>query len=150
MTNNDVLRSVRFLLGLNDGAIADLVRLGGGTVSPLQAIAWLRPDDEPGFAPCPDLEMAQFLEGVVVHKRGKDPSRPARALPARITNNLVLKTLRVAFALKEDDLLTMLHASGFEVSRGELSALFRAPDHRNYRPCGDQFLRNVLKSLGER
>jgi uncharacterized protein YehS (DUF1456 family) len=150
MTNNDVMRSVRFLLKLNDGAMADLVRLGGGTATPLAAIAWLRNDDEPGFVACPNLTMAQFLDGLVVHKRGVDPSKPRRPLDTKITNNLVLKTLRVAFELKEDDLLTMMHSSGFEVSRAEVSALFRAPGHRNFRPCGDQFLRNVLKSLGQR
>ena len=32
-------------------------------------------------------------------------------------------------------------------SQSALGAFFRRPDHRNYRECGDQFLRNVLKSL---
>jgi uncharacterized protein YehS (DUF1456 family) len=67
-----------------------------------------------------------------------------------MTNNLVLKKLRVAFELKEDDMLAVLHDAGFEVSRPELSALFRAPTHKNYRACGDQLLRNFLKGLTAR
>jgi uncharacterized protein YehS (DUF1456 family) len=84
-----------------------------------------------------------------VHRRGpREESKPRP--PEVVTNNTVLKKLRVAFELREDDLLAMMTSAGFQVSRPELSALFRAPSHKNYRPCGDQFLRNFLKALTSR
>jgi uncharacterized protein YehS (DUF1456 family) len=65
----------------------------------------------------------------------------------RITNNLVLKKLRVAFELKDADMHQIFQDAGFPVSKPELSALFRQPDHKNFRLCGDQMLRNFLKGL---
>ncbi|WP_312708157.1 DUF1456 family protein, partial [Stenotrophomonas sp.] len=76
-----------------------------------------------------------------------DESQPLRPVEKRITNNLVLKKLRVAFQLKDVDMHEIFQQAGFPVSKPELSALFRQPDHKNYRACGDQLLRNFLKGL---
>jgi len=62
----------------------------------------------------------------------------------------VLKKLRVAFQLKDVDMHAIFAAAGFPLSKPELSALFRQPDHKNYRACGDQLLRNFLKGLTAR
>ncbi len=150
MINNDVLRSVRFMLKVDDAAIAALIKLGGGEVSREDVTAYLKRDDEPGYKVCDHRVMAYFLDGLIIQRRGKDESSPPRPPERSVTNNVVLKKLRVAFELKEDDLLGLMTASGFEVSKPELSALFRKPDHHNYRPAGDQFLRNFLKSLTAR
>ena len=77
----------------------------------------------------------------------RDLRQPARPVEDRISNNVVLKKLRVAFELKEDDMHAILKAAGFPVSKPELSALFRKFGHTNYRTCGDQLLRNFLKGL---
>jgi len=147
VTNNDVLRSVRYLLNVGDGALADIVRLAGGEVSNAEMAAFLKSEDEPGYQPCGDQVMAHFLNGLVIHKRGKDPSRPPQPLELPITNNTVLKKLRVAFELKDSDIASLIEKSGLRVSKAELGAFFRRPDHRNYRDCGDQFLRNLLKAM---
>ena len=83
----------------------------------------------------------------MIHKRGKDESRPAPPIELPLTNNLILKKLRVAFELKEEDLHAILKNAGFPISKPELSALFRKAGHSNYRVCGDQLLRNFLKGL---
>ena len=75
-------------------------------------------------------------------------SRPPQRIEVPVTNNVVLKKVRVAFELKDDDIVALIEKSGLKVSKGELSAFCRRPDHRNYRDCGDQFLRNLLKGLG--
>ena len=150
MINNYVLRSVRFMLKLDDPALAAIIALGGGDVPAAQLGPLLKREDESGFTLCDNRVMAQFLDGLIIHRRGRDESAPPRAPERSVTNNTVLKKLRVAFQLKEDDLLQMLGAAGFKVSRPELSALFRAEAHHNFRPCGDQFLRNFLKSLTAR
>jgi hypothetical protein len=85
------------------------------------------------------------LDGLLVHCRGKNESQTPRPIAKRITNNLVLKKLRVAFDLKD---VATPHLRGRQpVSKPELSALFRQPDHRNLRQCGDQMLRNFLKGF---
>ncbi len=149
MITNDVLRSIRYMLDLSDGAIIETVRLADPDFALERADvqAYLRKDGEPGFVDCPDAVLVRFLDGLVVHYRGRDDSQPPRPFEARITNNLVLKKLRVAFELKDVDMHSAFAEAGFPVSKPELSALFRQPGHKNYRPCGDQMLRNFLKGL---
>jgi len=148
VTHNDILRSVRYLLDVGDARLAEIVRLGGGAVSPTEVTAWLKREDEPGYVECGHQAMAQFLNGLVIHKRGKDDSRPPLPVEVPVTNNVILKRLRVAFELKDGDIITLLERTGLRVSKAELGAFFRRPDHRNYRECGDQFLRNLLRGLG--
>ena len=64
-----------------------------------------------------------------------------------MTNNDILKKLRIALELKDTDIIEILKLAGFETTKSELSALFRNPDHRNYKECGDQILRNFLNGL---
>lgn len=64
-----------------------------------------------------------------------------------LTNNDILKKLRVALTLKDTDILDIIKLSGFEVTKTELSALFRNPDDDRYVECGDQILRRFLDGL---
>lgn len=150
MLNNDVLRSLRYLLDANDAQMAEIVQLSGRATSAAEVAAVLKKDDEAGFAECSDELMAHFLDGLVTFKRGKDDSRPAQPFELPVTNNMVLKKLRVAFELKEDDMHAIMQSVDCPVSKPEMSALFRKFGHSNYRTCGDQFLRNFLKGLSLR
>ncbi|PVZ87082.1 DUF1456 domain-containing protein [Serratia sp. S1B] len=150
MINNDVLRSVRYILALNDVKMAAIVKLDDFDVDAAAMRAYTIKEGEEGFEKCPDEVMAHFLNGLVFFKRGKDDKYPAPALELPITNNLVLKKLRVAFELKDIDLQQIFTAVDFRISKPELSALFRKPDNKNYRPCGDQMLRYFLKGLALR
>ena len=147
MMNNDVLRSVRYMLDISDGKIVDIVKLAGFEISKADVIAFMKKDEEEGYLDCSDEIMAHFLDGLVIFKRGKDDSRAPQAVELPITNNTVLKKLRVAFELKEGDMHAILKAAEFPVSKPELSALFRKFGHSNYRTCGDQLLRNFLHGL---
>ena len=64
-----------------------------------------------------------------------------------LTNNDIFKKLRVALELRDDDIIKILKLVNFEISKTELSAIFRNEDHPNYKPCGDQLLRNFLNGL---
>ncbi|WP_332727961.1 DUF1456 family protein [Pseudomonas sp. ESBL9] len=147
MIHNDVLRSVRYMLDISDNTVVDIIKLGGLDVTKEDVLTYLKKDEEEGFVRCPDNVMAHFLDGLVFFKRGKDESRPPVPVELPVTNNTILKKLRVAFELKEDDMHAILKSAGFPVSKPELSALFRKFGHTNYRTCGDQLLRNFLKGL---
>ena len=64
-----------------------------------------------------------------------------------MTNNDILKKLRVALHLRNDEIIEILKLVDFKVSASELGALFRKEDHPNYKDCGDQLLRNFLNGL---
>ena len=64
-----------------------------------------------------------------------------------MTNNDILKKLRVALTFKDHEILDILKLVDFKMSKSELSALFRRDDHPNYEECGDQVLRKFLNGL---
>ncbi|GAO35275.1 hypothetical protein SCT_0659 [Sulfuricella sp. T08] len=148
MINNDVLRSIRYALDLGDAKVVEIIKLAGRDVAQSDLMSFLKKEDEEGFIECNDEVMLSFLDGLIIHRRGKMESRPDQdKKPERLTNNTILKKLRVAFELKEEDMHKVLELAGFSVSKPELSALFRMKGHKNYRACGDQLLRNFLKGL---
>jgi uncharacterized protein YehS (DUF1456 family) len=147
MINNDVIRSIRYMLNIPDSKLVEIIVLGGGSITKEALLPFLLREDEAGFIECPDELMGYFLDGLIFYRRGKDENKILQPVETRITNNVVLKKLRVAFELKDTDLIAIIKKSGLEVSKAELGSFFRRPDHRNYRECGDQFLRNLLKGL---
>ncbi|MBN8714546.1 MAG: DUF1456 family protein [Xanthomonadales bacterium] len=149
MSNNDILRAVRYMLDLSDARLAQIIALTDPALvsGREEAQALLKKDDEPGATACTDRVLAAFLDGLVTSLRGHDPGRPPRPPERRIDNNMVLKKLRVAFKLQDADMHEILAAAGMPVSKPEMSALFRQPGHKNFRPCGDQLLRHFLRGL---
>jgi uncharacterized protein YehS (DUF1456 family) len=149
MINNDVLRSIRYMLDLSDNKVVEIARLADPAfpIDKDDVHAFLLKEDEPGYAMCSDDVLAHVLDGLIVHRRGRDEGLPLRPVEKRISNNVVLKKLWVAFELKDSDMHQVFADAGFPVSRPELSALFRQPGHKNFRKCGDQLLRNFLKGL---
>ena len=65
----------------------------------------------------------------------------------KMTNNDILKKLRVALMLRDDQIVEIMELVDFRISKSELGAFFRAEDHENYVECGDQVLRNFLNAL---
>jgi len=149
MIHNDVLRSIRYMLDLSDARVVEIIRLADPAfpIDKAGVQALLKREGEAGYAECSNRMLAHFLDGLVIDRRGRDDSRPPRPVEKRVTNNVVLKKLRVAFELKDVDMHAILAEAGFPLSRPELSALFRQPGHKHYRPCGDQVLRHFLRGL---
>ena len=149
MINNDVLRSIRYALDLSDAKVVAMIKLAERDVEQSDVASFLKKEEEEGFVECGDDVLVSFLDGLIIHRRGKMEPRPEqnKKPERRLTNNAILKKLRVAFELKEEDMHKVLELAGFGVSKPELSALFRMKGHKNYRACGDQLLRNFLKGL---
>lgn len=153
MRNDDIIQSIRHILDINDHEIAHILKLRGynprrGEVANI-FINQQAPEDEKG-PDCSEVLMAHFLDGLIYYKRGKSKEHPPRPIKTPVTNNMVLKKLRVAFKLREKDMHDILELGGFSISKPEMSALFRREGHKNYRECGDQILRYFLKGLTER
>ena len=152
MTNNDILRRIRYMLDLGDAKVAELARLADSNLQIDKDVVqrFLKKEDDGEYLDCSDRVLACFLDGLVVHRRGRNEGQPARPIESRISNNIVLKKLRIAFELRDDDMHAIFAQAGFPLSKPELSALFRQPGHKHYRACGDQILRNFLKGLTSR
>ena len=64
-----------------------------------------------------------------------------------MSNNDVMKKLRVALQLNDEEIVKILQMADFKISKSELGAIFRKDDHPNFKPCGDHLLLNILNGL---
>ncbi|MDA3956161.1 DUF1456 family protein [Oceanispirochaeta sp.] len=147
MEFNTVLRSLRYALDYTDQQMAEVFALDGYKVDPSTIVNMLKHEEQDGFLPVDEIVLGHFLDGFITQKRG--PADPARKVPEvqALDNNMVIKKLRIALELREEDMIKTIGKGGFVISKSELSALFRKKGHKHYRECGDQLLRNFLKGL---
>lgn len=145
MTNNDILRRLRYCFDLSDSDMIALFSSTDTNVTREQIVDWLRHEDDPEAVPCEDIDLARFLNGLVNRERGRrDPQPEPEAV---LSNNAILRKLKIALALRDVDMLEILEHGDRRISKHELSAFFRKPSHRHYRDCQDQILRNFLTGL---
>ena len=137
MTNNDILRRIRYLFDFNDSKMIVLFRGADSQASRAQISDWLKKEDDPAYKNCSDARFAVFLDGLIVDKRGKKEGEP-RAPEKRLNNNIILNKLKIALNLKADDVLDIFALADLRISKHELSAFFRKPGHKAYRECKDQ------------
>ncbi len=149
MNNNDVIRSLRHVLDLNEATIVDIFKLAQHKVDPATVSGYLKESDEAGFNACNDNYLTLFLDGLITYRRGPSSINPlpAKGIFPPLTNNSIFKKIRIAFDLKEEDLLELMSLADYEVSKNELSAIFRKPGHKHYRECSDDFLMGFLVGL---
>ena len=147
MTNNDILRRLRFTTNLTDAKLVEIGTLGGAEFSEADITSWLIKDEEDeSYRSLQDLVFAQFLNGLIIHKRGPSDKGMPEA-ESKLSNNGILRKLKIAFNLQNDDILEVLDKSEFKISKHELSAFFRKVGHKHYRELKDQILRNFLNGL---
>lgn len=146
MTNNDVLRRIRYTFELNDSKMMEIFALVDHPVVREQIRDWLLKEDDPAFQKCSDVELAMFLNGLIIDRRGKKEG-PQPEPEQHMTNNIIFRKLKIALDLKADDILEILALTDSRISKHELSAFFRKPGHKNYRECMDQILRNFITGV---
>jgi uncharacterized protein YehS (DUF1456 family) len=146
MTNNDILRRLRFIFDFGDAQMMALFASGGFNASRELVSDWLKADDKPEFKELRDVHLAIFLNGLINKKRGKREGEQPEP-EKKLNNNIILRKLKIALDFKDEQILEVMELAGFPLSKHELSAFFRKPGHTNYRDCQTQVLRNFLKGL---
>ncbi len=170
MNNNDLLIRLRYALDIKDTDMMEIFKLGGITVTKeeLQRML-LKPksnsniDSEDEFIAnddmkkCNNFMLESFLNGFIIFKRGKQESKPGEPEKQaymindnKAVNNVFLKKLKIALSLTSEDMLVILKDAGTNLSNSELSAVLRREGQRNYKECGDRYVRNFLKGLAVR
>ena len=146
MTNNDILRRIRYTFNFSDSKMIAIFGLANLEVTRGQVSDWLKKEDDPAYQDCTDIQLAIFLNGLINDKRGKKEG--AQPEPENdLTNNIIFRKLKIALDLKADDILDIMGLANFSISKHELSAFFRKSDHKHYRNCNDQILRYFLKGV---
>jgi len=146
MTNNDVLRRIRYTFNFDDSKMIAIFGLAGLEVTRAEISDWLKKEEDPEHQKLNDKQMAIFLNGLIVDKRGKKDG-PQPEPETTLNNNIIFRKLRIALNLQAEDVLKLVNQADFRMSKHELSAFFRKPGHKHYRECKDQVLRYFLKGV---
>lgn len=146
----------------------EIFNLGGITVSKEELIRMLlnpkKDGDfemkEDGFIPDKDMKkcnnfiLESFFNGFIIFKRGKQDNKSLESEKQefmikdnKTVNNVILKKIKIALSLTSEDMLDIFRISGITLSKSELSAVLRREGQRNYKECGDRYVRNFLKGL---
>ncbi|MFK8075751.1 MAG: DUF1456 family protein [Granulosicoccus sp.] len=147
MDTNDYTRRIRYALQLDDAEALRLITMGGLSASLGDVEAWRSKESDAQYKLCPDEAVLALLNGLVLDRRGPPPADGKARLEEPLSNNLILKQLRIALTLRTDDVFDAIQAGGGKLGKSEVGAFFRKPDARNYRKCGDQVMRWFLAGL---
>ncbi len=147
MTNNDTLRRLRYALNKNDLAVAQITSKSGRKTSEDEVVSWLKLKDDSGYTEISDSDLCSFLDGLIIEKRGPHPSGNI-PLPLKfLSNNQILKKLRIAYNFKSDDMLAVFQKADFDISNAELGSFSRNSSHPKFAKCPEQVLRKFIKGL---
>jgi len=152
MNHNDVLRRIRYALNITDLRVIELFALAGRVITRTELEPFFLKEEDAGYVECPDEILGLFLDGLIVSRRGKREAREGSAVataapagnkpgpanppgpiepPPRLSNNEILKRLRIALELKDEDIIAIMAQTKVKVSKSELSAFFRKQGHVN-------------------
>ena len=146
MTNNDILRRIRYIFDFNDDKMIAIFASADCEVTRAQISDWMKQEDDPAYKKLSDVQLATYLNGLINDKRGKREG-PQPVAEKNLTNNAIFMKLKIALNLQAEDILEIMDLSDFRMSKHELSAFFRKTGHKHYRECKDQILRTFLKGL---
>ncbi|MDY0189698.1 MAG: DUF1456 family protein [Desulfuromonas sp.] len=146
MNYNDIFRRFRYAVNMSDATIIEIFALTNTKVDAQQLGGYFKHENDRGYQEMPAAVLDKFLDGLIIYTRGRRDDTPVTAI-VTLNNNMVLKKIRIALQLCEQDMLDIFSEANFKISKAELSALFRKQGHKNYKACGDQIVRNFLQGL---
>ena len=149
MITNDIIFKIKTALKLSNSNILKAYELAEFTMSESELDSILKKEQDEGFKPCGYEELGAFLDGLVILKRGPSPKKQDASKVVELTNNLILKKLRIALELKEADTEIIFSLGEAELSKQQLSSLFRKDSHKNFKLCSDELLIAFLDGLDE-
>lgn len=146
MINNDLLRRISFICSLSEDQIIAVFKLGQYEITAEQLANFFKEKDDSAYVEIQDVEFASFLNGLIINKRGTKDG-PQHQAESQLTNNIIFNKVKIALALKADDVIEILELAGLSLGKYELSAFFRNVNHKHYKPCSDDVLSTFLKGL---
>jgi uncharacterized protein YehS (DUF1456 family) len=147
MTTNQILKQCQKILSVDDDVIHEIFTLADETIPKSRVSGYLKDKDDKEFLDCGYAALGTFLDGLIIYKRGDSNSKNQNDEEIRVNNNLILKKLRIAFELKDVDMYAIFNSVDIDITKSELSSLFRKEGHKNYRACPDSILQLFLEGL---
>ncbi|WP_220738680.1 DUF1456 family protein [Leuconostoc miyukkimchii] len=156
MNNNDIIIRLRYALNIKNADMIKIFKYGGISIDENQLHVLLAKQDEGSKRDekVTTKTLESFMNGLIISQRGQKFGADLKPVPPTFDmnaeadiNNVVMKKLKIAMSYTSDDYMSFLKTAGITISPNELSAVLRRSDHRNYKPAGDRYLRNILKGM---
>jgi len=149
ISTNEILYRIQKALNLTLVDMAQAYTLVNHEMEAAHLEALLKRRLDKGFELCSYEELGVFLDGLVTLKRGPSTKKKDENEVVELTNNLILKKLRIALELKEAETEIIFGLAEVELSKQQLASLFRKESHKNFKPCSDELLMSFLEGLDE-
>ena len=146
MINNDILRRLSKTFAFNDEKLLAIFSLVDCDISAEQLTSFFKEKNEDDYQVLSDVQLASFLNGLIIEKRGPKDG-PQHPIEQELNNNLIFNKVKIALALKADEVIAILELADLSLGKYELSAFFRNVNHKHYRDCSDEVLSTFLKGL---
>ncbi|GIU00359.1 hypothetical protein TSL6_08650 [Sulfurovum sp. TSL6] len=146
---NEILYRIQKALNLTTEEMLEAYKLEAYKMDASHLESLLKRHQDDGFNVATYEELGVFLDGLVTLKRGPSPKKPNDDEAVELTNNLILKKLRIALELKEAETEIIFGLADVELSKQQLASLFRKEGHKNFRACSDELLMAFLDGLNE-
>ena len=149
ISTNEILYRIHKALNLSQEDIIKAYKLEDYEMETEHLDALLKRRLDKGFELCSYEELGIFLDALVTFKRGPSDKKKDSDAIVELTNNLILKKLRIALELKEAETEIIFGLAEVELSKQQLASLFRKEGHKNFKPCSDELLMAFLEGLDE-
>jgi uncharacterized protein YehS (DUF1456 family) len=149
ISTNEILYRIQKALHLTIDEILKAYKLEEYEMDAAHLESLLKRRQDKGFVPCSYEELGVFLDGLIALKRGPSPKKPNNDEVVELTNNLILKKLRIALELKEAETEIIFGLADIELTKQQLASLFRKESHKNFKKCSDTLLMAFLEGLDE-
>lgn len=145
INNNELLKNIWNSLNICELEMGEIFKMGGYSGNDETVKGTLNRESE---KVCSDELMEYFLDGLIVYRRGpSDKKSDSVEEKQKLTNNIILKKLRIAFDLKGEDMIDVFSFGGMEITKDELNNLFRKSTHAKYKECSTKHLKAFLKGI---
>lgn len=146
---NEILYRIQKALNLTTAEMLEAYKLEDFPMEASHLESLLKRRQDKDFIPATYEELGVFLDGLVTLKRGPSPKKQNDDEAVELTNNLILKKLRIALELKEAETEIIFGLADVELSKQQLASLFRKEGHKNFKACSDELLMAFLEGLDE-
>lgn len=149
MTNNYVLKLIQRYAHIDEVETLKIYKSIDKKITHEDVTDILRDEQDPKFVELSDEGLLLFLDGLIVSRRGASKKKVKSKEKVYLNNNVILKKLRIAFDLKDEDMLELFSLVEVAMTKSELTPYFRKFGHANYKKCTDSMMKNFLKGYGK-
>lgn len=148
MTHNRIIRLIADALDLSPEAMLDIYRSQDDGITADDVRDLLRDEHDRLFVLCSDEGLQLFLDGLILQRRGpREKGSAAATPPPTVDGNTVLKKLRIALDLKDDDMVELFAQGALPLTRSEITPFFRKEGHKHFRRVSDRILKAFLDGV---